>query len=95
MSKNKCTATGVAALALAMWVVNAHAVDVINKGKQSVQIVVVSETGRKTVTVPAGGSVEQVCTACTIEAPSGAKREVAGDQKVTLSGPLLLVSGQP
>ncbi|MBM3515690.1 MAG: hypothetical protein FJX59_18540 [Alphaproteobacteria bacterium] len=74
---------------------SAMAVDVVNKDKQDRTITIVTPDGRKTVTVPAGGTVANVCGACTIEVSGGARRDASGGQKVTLSGPMLLVSGQP
>jgi hypothetical protein len=73
----------------------ATAVEIVNKDKAPRTVTVIAPEGRKTVTVPAGGTVANVCNACIIDNGSGAKREVAGAQRVTISGPLLLVSGQP
>jgi hypothetical protein len=73
----------------------AQAVELINKDKAPRTVTVIAPEGRKTVTVPAGGTLSNVCSACTIDNGSGGKREVAGAQRVTISGPLLLVSGQP
>lgn len=73
-----------------------RAVDVINRDKQDRIVTIVTSEGRKSVTVPAGGTVTNVCGACTIEVTGGAKRDASGAQKVTLlTGPMLLVSGQP
>ncbi|MDX2143871.1 MAG: hypothetical protein SFV19_10995 [Rhodospirillaceae bacterium] len=73
----------------------AAAVEIINKDKAPRTVTIIAPEGRKTVTVPAGGTVANVCNACTIDNGSGGKRDVSGAQRVTISGPLLLVSGQP
>jgi hypothetical protein len=86
---------GIAVATLVGWATPATAVELINKDKVPRTITIIAPEGRKSVTVPAGGTLANVCNACTIDNGSGAKREVAGAQRVTISGPLLLVSGQP
>lgn len=73
----------------------AIAVDIVNKDKSDRVVAIVTPEGRKNVTVPAGGTLTNVCGNCTIEVPGGPKREASGAQKVTLSGPMILVGGQP
>ena len=72
----------------------ALSVDLTNMDKQARNVTIVTPEGRKSVTVPAGGTLANVCGACTIESGSQ-KRDASGAQNVTVTGPLLLVSGQP
>jgi hypothetical protein len=71
------------------------AVDLINRDKQERTVAVVTPEGRTIVKVPAGGTLANVCGMCINEVPGGPKRDASGAQKVTLNGPMLLVSGQP
>lgn len=72
----------------------AAAVDIVNPGKEARTITVIADGKSRTVTVAGGATVANVCGACTIKA-DGASREASGDQRVTLAGTLLLVSGKP
>ena len=74
---------------------SAIAVDLVNKGRQDRQVTLVTQEGRKSVTVPAGGTLEHACDACTVEDNSKRKRQASGDQTVTFMGQLMLVSGEP
>ncbi|MDX2223897.1 MAG: hypothetical protein SFV21_14195 [Rhodospirillaceae bacterium] len=85
---------GVSAVPGLLTVNPAAAVDLVNSGKESQTVTVIADGKSRTVTVAAGATIANVCDACTIKS-NGASREASGDQRVTLAGSLLLVSGKP
>jgi hypothetical protein len=80
---------------LMLWPIAAGAFVVLIKSTARAAMTIIMPEGKKNVTVPAGGTLKDVCASCTVQNQAGTKRDVAGAQTVTIVGTMLLVSGQP